>query len=136
MVLERFESGFAILPYDTWRQCSVQQFLLFKLCNSIPDRRPLVKKNALILDFRMIYRMAQKYVRYTKIYLNSRRKKKKHTYGILSTGTYYKRESNQINGHVLVPTNGDIDWSPAGKKERSYRMAQKYVRYTKIFFHS
>ena len=42
----------------------------------IPDRRPLVKKNAFIFYFRMIYRMAQKYVRYTKIYLNSRKKKR------------------------------------------------------------
>ena len=107
MVLERFDSGFAILQYDTWRQCSVQQFLLFKLCNSIPDRRPLVKQNAIILDFRMIYRMAQKYV--PTVYKNTfefkKKNKKEHTYGILSTGTYYKQESNQR----VCPSNNEYN---------------------------
>ena len=42
---------------------------------------------------------------YKNIFEFKKKKKRKHTHGILSTGTYYKRESNQINGHVLVLHN-------------------------------
>ena len=91
LVLERFESGFAFLSYISYYNekriynVPFNNCNYFELCKSIPDRHPIAKK--------MIYRMAQKYVRYTNIYLKSRRKRRKN--GILSTGTYYKRESNQ-----------------------------------------